>query len=141
MDQRSELVTIVRIPSNIRMNVEDMPGRYWEFTVPLDWTYLSFHSNSILKFFELPNGARVGVNAFSYHGAIWIHASISRPDRLPDYADLCYLKEVVFGPHRVCAQVFEETEHHVNIHPNCLHLWGPNFSSNWPLPRFTEGTI
>lgn len=131
---------MIRIPTPVKLCVEEMPGRTWEFEPPLDWE-LSTHSNQILKFYKLPNGCRVGVSAFAHDGHIWIHASISRRDRVPSYDDLCMLKNVVFGPNRICAQVFECEKNHVNIHPFCLHLWGPNMESVWPLPRFTEGTI
>lgn len=127
-------------PDKYTFVVEDMPGREWEVSLPLDWIELS-PSHPVLKFFSLPDGLKVGVNAFGHKGHIWIHASISHPDRLPSYSELCLLKEAVFGRHGICAQVFEAEENHVNIHPNCLHLWGPLEPSAWPLPRFTGGTI
>lgn len=132
---------MLRLPDTLKLHVEDMPGRTWDFVVPLDWIQNRETSNSILAFFHLPDGRIVGVNAFGHEGHVWIHASTSHPHRLPTYEELCALKEVVFGPHGVCAQVFEATENHVNIHPNCLHLWGPRMASVWPLPRFTGGTI
>lgn len=133
-------MNMVRIPDTYTFSVEGMPGREIELALPVEWIP-SPETNNILKFFSLLGGLQVAINAFGYKGNIWIHASISHPDRLPTYHELCSLKEVVFGKQGICAQVFEAAENHVNIHPNCLHLWGPRSPGDWPLPRFTGGTI
>ncbi len=131
---------MIRLPDTYKFAVESMPGRTVELGIPPTWEEADL-SREELRFFFLPCGARVGINYFGHDGHIWIHTSISRRDSLPSYDDLCQLKTVVFGKNGICAQVFEAEEYHVNIHPNCLHLWGPNMPSIWPLPRFTEGTI
>jgi hypothetical protein len=67
----------------------------------------------------------------------WLHASISRPDRLPSYDDLCMLHRAVWGDTGWAYQVFAPPDAHVNIHPRALHLWGlpdgapvmPNFGA------------
>lgn len=69
-------------------------------------------------------------------GREWIHASIARDDRMPDYDDLVLLHKAVFGQ-RWAYQVFAPDRHHVNIHEHALHLWGradgcpvmPNFGT------------
>jgi len=52
------------------------------------------------------------------------HASISRRGRMPTYDDLCALHFAVWGDGGWAYQVFAPPEHHVNIHPTALHLWG-----------------
>lgn len=67
----------------------------------------------------------------------WVHASISRPDRTPDYEDLTMLHAAVWGDGGWSYQVFAPASDHVNIHPHALHLWGrpdgaailPNFGA------------
>lgn len=74
---------------------------------------------------EAPDGSRE-----------WLHVSISRPDRMPEYADLTLLHRAFYGD-RWAYQVFAPPNAHVNIHPFALHLWGlldgspllPNFGS------------
>lgn len=56
-------------------------------------------------------------------GREWVHASIARRDRTPDYADLVLLHKAAFRD-QWAYQVFAPREHHVNIHNNALHLWG-----------------
>lgn len=72
--------------------------------------------------------------------SLWVHASISRPDRMPDYADLVLMHHAVFGE-GWAYQVFAPTADHVNIHPRALHLWGRPDGSP-ALPNFGAlGTI
>lgn len=71
-------------------------------------------------------------------GKRWIHASISHPNRIPDYDDLFELKEAVFGPAGKAVMVFPPRDQHVNIHPRCLYLFG--CVDGDPLPDFTHGT-
>jgi len=53
-----------------------------------------------------------------------VHASLSRPDRMPSYDDLVMLHHAVWGDTGYAYQVFAPRSRHVNIHPNALHLWG-----------------
>lgn len=70
-------------------------------------------------------------------GKRWHHVSVSRPDRMPSYEDLCFVKKHWIGEDRYAYQVFAPRTKHVNIHQYCLHLWscldGP------ALPDFTRG--
>lgn len=130
---------MMRVPDVYSFAVEHMPGRSVDLRLPSEWIPIRGDEN--LRFFDCECGLRVAVNAFGHKGHIWFHASISHPDRLPTYNELCNLKLAVFGKEGIAAQVFEAERYHVNIHPNCLHLWGPRMASAWPLPRFKEGTI
>lgn len=64
----------------------------------------------------------------------WWHASISAPDEMPTYRDLCYLHAAVFGD-GYAYQVFAPAAVHVNIHPHALHLWG-RADGRAALPEF-----
>jgi hypothetical protein len=76
------------------------------------------------------------------HEAVeWIHASLAWTDRMPDYDELCMLKDAVFGPGRYAYQVFPPVSQHVNIHEHALHLWG-RADGGAMLPEFgRDGTI
>lgn len=67
----------------------------------------------------------------------WIHASISRPDRMPDYTDLQLLHKAVFGD-GWAYQVFAPPAEHVNHYETCLHLFG-RVDGAAALPDFTHG--
>ena len=71
-------------------------------------------------------------------GRPWLHVSASRADRRPSYSDLARVKELFIGPERAAYSVWAPASEHVNIHPNCLHLWAP-LSGGSPLPDFTRG--
>lgn len=133
---------MTRVPTEVELYIElGGPNRVWEFKFPADW-FLHSIEGKTLAFFELPRGLKVGVNAFIHAEQVWLHASISARDRIPDYADLVHLKNVVFGTNGYASQSFVPEPLHVNIHPYCLHLWGPRNPHDWPLPVFGhEGTI
>lgn len=71
-------------------------------------------------------------------GVEWVHASISRRDRMPDYDDLKTLHEAVFGT-GWAYQVFAPPAEHVNIHEHALHLFGRDDGTP-ALPDFTFGS-
>lgn len=56
-------------------------------------------------------------------GRLWCHLSVALPYSTPSYKMLCDLKEEFLGPDRKAIQVFAPKSEHINIHPNCLHLW------------------
>ena len=132
---------MIRLPDLYDLTVEGDPlGRKWRFICPNGWTHIKTMER-ILAYFGLPNECTVAVNAWMHNAQVWLHASIAYPNRLPNYDDLCMLKVSVFGQEGIAYQVFEARSNHVNIHPNCLHLFGPLDPNDWPLPRFTDGTI
>lgn len=52
----------------------------------------------------------------------WLHISLARPNRMPDYHDIKNVK-TLFLPNRKAIMVFPEDDKFVNIHPYCLHLF------------------
>lgn len=71
-------------------------------------------------------------------GVEWVHASMTRRGRVPDYGDLCLLHRAVFGAEGWSYQVFAPTTEHVNIHPYALHLWG-RLDGQPAMRNFTSG--
>lgn len=72
------------------------------------------------KFFDLMVMASAQLEA---DGKLWMHVSMSRPDRMPTYDDMVRVKETFVGPNREAYQVFPRADEHVNEHKFCLHLW------------------
>lgn len=70
-------------------------------------------------------------------GNLWVHLSLSRQNRLPTYNDMKFVKDVFIGKDKKAIQVFPESDKHVNLMENCLHLW--HCIDNDPLPDFTHG--
>lgn len=57
------------------------------------------------------------------NGLHWIHISCSHPDRYPTWEELKAAKEVFIGEDVWAYQVLPPTEHYINLHENCFHLW------------------
>ena len=66
------------------------------------------------------------LNVIASNGEGWDHLSVSRPLRTPSWAELEYVKRLFFKPDEVAMQLHVPTTDHVNVHPNCLHLWRPH---------------
>ena len=68
------------------------------------------------------NTASIIVTAASIDGAEWVHASMTRPNEIPSYEDMCRLHRAVFDGYAY--EVHAPASQHVNIHAHALHLWG-----------------
>ena len=70
-------------------------------------------------------------------GKKWLHLSCSYRDRVPSYYDLCDVKRIFLGDDGLAYLLFPPKSEHVNIHPNCLHLW--SCLDGRVTPDFTHG--
>lgn len=66
----------------------------------------------------------------------WIHASMSRHDRVPSYEDMKRLHAAAFPGWAY--SVWAPPDEHVNIHDFVLHIFGP-VDGHRRLPDFTHG--
>jgi hypothetical protein len=105
------------------------------FSIPPLWTQITC---AVIKAyaFESTSGLLVMIGEEKIEGKWWRHVSVSRQDRIPNYADLGSVKSAFIGDHRAAIQVFPKKDEHVNIHPRCLHLWSPVDEKHYPLPDF-----
>ena len=71
-------------------------------------------------------------------GNTWKHVSMSHPNKLPSYKEMCLCKSVFCGDDKTAIQVFPSKKEHVNFHPNCLHLFCNQTEDS--LPDFTMGS-
>jgi len=66
-------------------------------------------------------------------GEGWDHVSISLEKRAPWWREMDWVKRRFFEADEVVIQLHVADADHINIHPNCLHLWRPH-GENIPLP-------
>lgn len=129
---------MIEVPDSHELIVEGSRRETWIFKPPVTWQHQRT-DGGVLAFFLTPEG-QVGVSCGVWNKVPYLHASMVRSDgEMPSYADMCLLKEQVFGPRRYAAQVMPPESEHVNIHSKCLHLWGPYSAQDWPLPKFGAG--
>jgi hypothetical protein len=73
-----------------------------------------------------------------YAGRLWLHISISSPDRRPRWDELVAAKEWIAGVDAYAYQVIPPRRHYVNIDDNAIHAWSP-LEGDPPLPEFSMG--
>jgi len=56
----------------------------------------------------------------------WDHVSVSLKDRTPTWEEMDYIKRMFFRQDEIAIQYHMPERDHINIHPNCLHLWRPH---------------
>ena len=66
-------------------------------------------------------------------GMRWDHVSVSLEHRIPDWIELEHVKRLFFRDNEWAYQLHAPPTQHINIHPNCLHLWRPQ-KQKIPLP-------
>lgn len=103
--------------------------------LPNGWIKLAQRPDGI--FYEYRTGLRALVSvAREKDGRDWVHLSLSRPNRMPTYEDMCLVKDLFIGENELAIQVFVPKDRHVNLHPNCLHLW--HCLDGDPVPDFSR---
>lgn len=90
------------------------------------------------RFSDLGGDGHIILTCADHEGDQWVHASMSRRGRVPDYADLKHLHAAVYGD-GWAYHVFAPPADHVNIHEHVLHLFG-RLDGKPALSDFTDGT-
>lgn len=76
--------------------------------------------------FTIPlEGTRLLFNVIASSGDGWEHVSVSAEERVPRWNEMHQIKELFFEDAEAVMQLHPPKRDHVNIHPNCLHLWRP----------------
>ena len=91
-----------------------------------------------MKVFIHMTGLRVIIGDERIGATWWRHISVSRVDGIPIYEDLKKVKEQFIGDHRSAYQVMPKITEHINLHPNCLHLWATIDDNDDPMPDFRK---
>jgi hypothetical protein len=63
----------------------------------------------------------------------WDHVSVSRTNRCPNWPELEHVRKLFFRDDETVMQLHVPGKDHINLHPNCLHLWRPQ-NAEIPLP-------
>lgn len=53
----------------------------------------------------------------------WEHVSVSTRKRCPNWQEMCYVKDLFWGPEECVLQFHPPRSEWVNNHAFCLHLW------------------
>lgn len=66
-------------------------------------------------------------------GEPWEHVSVSARYGVPQWAEMCWVKSLFWGPGEWVVQFHPAAADYVNVHPNVLHLWRPKVTP-FPVP-------
>ena len=58
-------------------------------------------------------------------GLGWEHVSISCKDRCPTWNEMCFFKDIFWGPTEWCVQYHPADSDYVNLSKTCLHIFKP----------------
>jgi hypothetical protein len=84
--------------------------------------------------FEIPSPVdRAPMTVIASADEGWDHVSVSRRNRTPNYPEMQAIYRMFFAENEVAMQLHVPATDHVNVHPNCLHLWRP-WQADIPLP-------
>lgn len=53
----------------------------------------------------------------------WEHVSVSLAHRCPNWQEMSFVKDLFWNEDETVVQFHPGKTDHINIHPNCLHLW------------------
>jgi len=108
--------------------------------LPAGWRVLQMSSEFSLWVINPARELRVMVSeATEKDGRLWRHVSASKPHRVPNYEEMCLVKNIFIGEEREAYQVGAPKSRHVSIHPYCLHWWCPMCGP--VLPDFSSGGL
>lgn len=81
-------------------------------------------------------GSQKGMTVIWSYGGGWEHVSIDGKKRLPDWNEMCALKDMFFSDDEFCVQYHPPKSEYVNNIPYCLHIWKPieQYSGKLPMP-------
>lgn len=82
------------------------------------------------------SGRQSGMTVIWSYGGGWEHVSIDGKKRLPDWNEMCELKDMFFADDECCVQYHPPKSEYVNNAPYCLHIWKPieQYSGKMPTP-------
>lgn len=82
--------------------------------------------------FIIPGPCGVDLRAMVSDGADWIfegpaweHVSVSTAHRTPNWKEMEFIRDLFWREDELVLQFSVPRNQHINVHPNCLHLWKP----------------
>jgi len=64
----------------------------------------------------------------------WEHVSVSTKHRTPNWAEMCFVKDLFWDDEETVMQLHPPRSSYINNHPYCLHLWRPTGDVTLPVP-------
>jgi hypothetical protein len=88
-------------------------------------------------------GPRGPLQVIASDGAGWEHVSVVplKQNRLPDWAEMCFVKDLFWRPDEWVVQYHPASDQHVNNHRYVLHLWRPIDAPLPHPPSYLVGTL
>lgn len=82
------------------------------------------------------SGNLQGMTVIWSYGGGWEHVSIDGKKRMPEWNEMCMLKDMFFEEDECCVQYHPPKSEYVNNIPYCLHIWKPieKYSGKLPVP-------
>ena len=72
-----------------------------------------------------PCGRKLNIIASGGDETGWEHVSVSMPNRMPNWDEMCFVKRLFWEPEECVMQLHPPESEFVNYHRFCLHLWRP----------------
>lgn len=64
-----------------------------------------------------------GAKPFETQSMGWEHVSVSLRKRMPNWQEMCFVKDLFWHPEETVLQYHPPKSQYVNYHPFCLHMW------------------
>jgi hypothetical protein len=93
--------------------------RAWPFPLPELWEIVESRVDG------LAIKSKDGLFVIASWGYGWDHVSVSRRNRLPEWSEMCRVKDLFWEAEECVVQYHPPKSDYVNVHPRCLHLWKP----------------
>ena len=90
----------------------------------------SYGSNG---YFLIPSPQKGILKIIASDKLLWDHVSVSLPNRTPSWTEMCYVKDLFWGPDEVVIQYHPAKTDYINNHPYVLHLWRSQYEKI-PMP-------
>ena len=81
-------------------------------------------------------GSMKGMTVIWSYGGGWEHISIDGKKRMPEWEEMCFLKDMFFNDDECVVQYHPPKSEYVNNLKYCLHLWKPieEYAGVLPMP-------
>lgn len=122
------------------MSTDDYAPR----VLPVSWRLVpppAVLANADVRCYESVFGLRVifGVEDRGTSTGVWLHASTSRQNKLPTWADIREVKDLFIGRDRCALHLVPPEKDYVNLHKFTLHIWSRLDAPSVPVGLHEDG--
>lgn len=84
--------------------------------------------------FEMPGpcGERLTIVAADGRDTLWEHVSVSTRRRIPNWTEMCFVKDLFWSPQECVVQFHPPRDAYVNNYSVVLHMW--RYIRGFPMP-------